>query len=144
MPWAVLLLGLIGYGFKMALNRPPRLEKIAMKLFDAKDFEPAKKYFEKNVKQEPRNGIGEYDFYFVTLCDIHLRRTGDEIGNWQRIIREYPDGRHAAEAHFHLSELYTARQRPAESRQEEAVLFRDFPDSYWATVLHERSKGRKP
>lgn len=74
---------------------------------------------------------GEADAYRASYALVERRQFDQAIPAFQQFLQRYPDGRHAANAHYWLGELYLVKEPPdlEASRQSFALLLSQYPDN---------------
>jgi len=94
------LLSFFLYPFAAAQDNLTENLTTAWKFFNAGNYEKALPYFEKAVKQDPKNADA---YFYIGVCNVNLGRNKEAVEAYKQAIRFNPD---YAKAHYNLGVAY--------------------------------------
>jgi TolA-binding protein len=95
---------------------PEHLFALGMKGFDGGRCDDAQPYFDTVLARHPRSERAEDAAYFRAICFFRDHDWRGTIDAFQSLIRDYPNGRWVAGAHYHIGLCHAELHDPASAR----------------------------
>lgn len=111
------------------------LHRRGLDRFLHQDYEEARKYFQRNIREFPLSPAVDESYLYAGLCFFKTEEWEKAAAVWEEYLSEFPEGRTVDEVLYHLGLGYQALGQDQKASEAFAELRSKFPESRFSALV---------